>query len=368
MKNMKNISTVLFCGILMASLLGCVVDINQPVNMPSNVEITPVISRTIDPNITTVPITWADLHLSGRLVYNTASSEGDVFTSKIHMLDLKAGEIKTIFTVTGTAWIYYLTVSPDVQQVIMSYAPTSDSSTGLYILPLDENATPQILLAAPTTHDRYTQVEWSSDGKYIYFVHYNFQDQPANQIYPNYQVFRMAYPNGKPEKILEHAVWLRDSSDSSRIVYVSFDPVSGFNQLFLANADGSDPQAIVINGPLASEILDAPIFSPDGQAILFSAASPAQAYQLNWLDRLMGVQVASAHSVPSDWWSVPLTGGIPTRLTHLQAFKLFASLSPDKQHVASLSGDGIFVMDVDGSNLTQLLNDPKVSSTLNWIP
>jgi Tol biopolymer transport system component len=151
-------------------------------------------------------------------------------------------------------------------------------------------------------------------------------------------------------------------------VYVSFDPVSGFNQLFVANADGSDPQAIVLDGSLASEIFDAPMFSPDRQAVLFSAPSPVQAHQLNWLDRLMGVQVASAHNVPSDWWSVSLTGGTPKRLTYLQAFKLFASLSPDKKYIASLSGDGIFVMDVDGSNLTQLLNDPKVSSTLNWLP
>jgi Tol biopolymer transport system component len=366
---MKKLSTALLCGIFITSLLGCVVDINQPVSTPVVVEtIQPEIISTLNPNSTTVPVTWADLNLSGRLVYSTVSSDGDAFTSKIRMLDLKTGEIKTIFFVTGSAWIYYLSVSPDAQQVLMSYAPTSDSSTGLYILPLDENAAPKLLLAAPTTHDRYTQVEWSADGKFIYFVHYNFQDQPAGQIYPSYEIFRMSYPNGQSVKILEQAVWLRSSSDSSRVVYVSFDPVSGFNQLFVANADGSDPQAIVLDGPLASEILDAPIFSPDGQAILFSAPSPAQAYQLNWLDRLMGVQIVSAHNVPSDWWSVPLVGGTPTRLTHLQAFKLFASLSPDKQHVASLSGDGIFVMDVDGSNLTQLLNDPKVSSTLNWLP
>jgi len=366
---MKKIIIGLFCGVFINSLLGCVVDINQPVSTPLILEtMQSETLPTLDPNSTTVPVTWTDLHLSGRLAYSTASNEGDAYTSKIQTLDLQTGEIKTIFSVAGSAWIYYVTVSPDAQQVIMSYAPTSDSSTGLYILPLDENATPNLLLAAPTTHDRYTQVEWSSDGEFIYFVHYNFQDQPAGQIYPSYEIFRMFYPNGQPVKILEHAVWLRSSADSSRIVYVSFDPVSGFNQLFVANADGSNPQVVVLDGPLASEILDAPIFSPDGQAILFSAASPAQARQLNWLERLMGVQIASAHNVPSDWWSVPIAGGVPTRLTYLQTIKLFAGIAPDQKHIASLNADGIFVMDADGSNLTQLLNDPKVSSTLNWLP
>ena len=115
-------------------------------------------------------------------------------------------------------------------------------------------------------------------------------------------------------------------------------------------------------------IIDAPILSPDGQAVIFSAASPSQTYQPNWLDRLMGVQVVHAHNVPSDWWSVPISGGTSTRLTQLQTIKLFADISPDQKHIVSLSGEGVFVMDADGSNLTQLLFDPGVSGTLSWIP
>jgi Tol biopolymer transport system component len=71
-------------------------------------------------------------------------------------------------------------------------------------------------------------------------------------------------------------------------VYITLDPSSGTNQLFLANADGSNPQAVMFSDASVSAILDAPIFSPDGQSILFSAPSPPQAYQPNWWDRLMG--------------------------------------------------------------------------------
>jgi hypothetical protein len=96
--------------------------------------------------------------------------------------------------------------------------------------------------------------------------------------------------------------------------------------------------------------------------------SPAQSYQPNLLERFMGIQVAKAHDVPSDWWSVPISGGTPTQLTSIQTINLFASISPDQQHVASLSGDGIFVMNLDGSNLTQLVSDPGVHGTVSWIP
>lgn len=176
----------------------------------------------------------------------------------------------------------------------------------------------------------------------------------------------MAYPGGQPEKILDHAFWPRVSPDSTKLVYVTIDPGSGANQLFIANADGSNPQEIKFSG--APQIMDAPIFSPDGSSILFSAPSPIQAYEPTWWDRLMGVQIAKAHDVSSDWWSVPVAGGAATRLTQLQTIRLFASISPDKKYMASMSGEGILVMGLDGSSIRQLFFDPGVYSVVNWIP
>ena len=81
----------------------------------------------------------------------------------------------------------------------------------------------------------------------------------------------------------------------------------------------------------------------------------------------MGIQVAKAHNVPSDWWSVPVTGGVPAQLTNIQTINLFASISPDEKHIVSVSGDGLFVMDLEGSNLTQLVTDSGVHGTVSWI-
>jgi Tol biopolymer transport system component len=178
----------------------------------------------------------------------------------------------------------------------------------------------------------------------------------------------MRYPDGGPEKIATNAFWPRISSDSSRLVYITIDPDTGRNELFLANADGSNPRQVAFADSRTQEIIDAPIFSPDGQSILVSVPSLAQSYQPNLLERFMGIQVAKAHDVPSDWWSVPITGGAPTQLTNIQTINLFASISPDKQHLASLSGEGLFVMELDGSGLTQLISDPGVHGTVTWIP
>jgi len=369
----KIFSLSLYCLVVLC-LLGCSIDLGQPIT-PS-----PALSSTIIPDnaatpslqTTKVPITWASLGLTGKLIYISPDALEGVASTDIQVLDLSTGEETTAFRAPEGAWIFYMTISPDSEQLVISYAPpaqsASSSNRALYILPLDTANPPQLLFMEPTPDDHYTQAEWSPDGKYIYYVHYNKSDQPADQPNPAYSIFRMIYPDGQPEKIADRAFWPRISSDSTKLVYVSLDPASGRNELFLANADGSNPQRVAFSGPWTPEIIDAPIFSPDGRSIIFSAPAPSQSYQPNWLDKLMGIQVVKAHNVPSDWWLVPVTGGAPTRLTQIQTINLFASISPDKKHIASLSGEGIFVMDLDGSNLTRLLFDPGVSGAVNWIP
>jgi Tol biopolymer transport system component len=150
------------------------------------------------------------------------------------------------------------------------------------------------------------------------------------------------------------------------------DPLSIENKLTIADPDGGNAQEVVITGSYVPDIKDGPLFSPDGQSILFSGAVPVppQSYHPNWLEKLMGIRVASANGgVPSDWWSVPVSGGEITRLTNLNSSSLYGSVSPDNQYIASYSAGGIFVMKPDGSELTLLVpNLDAFSGTVNWIP
>jgi Tol biopolymer transport system component len=351
-------------------ICSCSVDLSQTSVTP-RVEQTPMISTTSTFPATQVPVTWTHLNLTGKLVYLSSMTEGDQLTSNVQLLDLEAGTISTLLSIPS-AWVYYATVSAERNLLVMSYSPpqqsSSSSNRSLYVIPLDTSAEPQPLFTPPTPSDRYTQAEWSPDGSSIYYVHYNQEQRPEGQFYEDYDISQLTYPEGEHRKILEHAFWPRVSPDSSKLVYVSLDPESGRNELFIANTDGSNSRRVTLSGSQPLEIIDAPIFSPDGQSILFSAPPPSQSHQPNFLERLAGIQIAKAHSVPSDWWSVPIAGGVPTRLTNLQTINLFASISPDQQHIASLSGDGIFVMDLDGSNLTQIVSDPGVHGTISWIP
>jgi len=369
--------------IFAVTLSSCSVEIDQPTGgTPSSQietapETIPPAAGSSEPNIVTttqVPVTWRDLNLTGRLVYINGIVVDNVFSLQIQVLNLVTGEVTTIFNAPKYSWIYYVTISPDNTQVLMSYSPppgeNQPADQDLYIMPLDGSQAPKLLFTPPAKEDDYVEVEWSSDGKYIYFTHVNFQITPQpDQIYPLYEIYRMAFPDGKPERVAEKAFWPRVSSNSSQIAYISVDLFLRENKLYIADSNGENAHEVVLKGQQIPEVKDAPIFSPDGQTLIFSAPVPAQAYQPNWLDRLMGVRVAKAHNVPSDWWSVPVTGGQISQLTNIQTTNLFASFAPDGKHIASHSTSGIFVMKPDGSELTMLVPNPQaVPGTVTWIP
>ena len=364
-------------------LSSCSIEVDQPgvASQAPTFETAPTLSPSTgstpkaNPVTTTqIPVTWADLKLTGRLVYINGISVDNVFQLQIQVLDLVTGDVTTIFDAPKYSWIYYISVSPDHTQLLMSYNPPPGDNPvdqDIYVMPLDGSQAPQRLFMPPTAEDDYIEVEWSPDSKYVYVTHVNYHISPAEgQIYPLYTIYRKALPDGEMELIAEKAYWPRVSPNSSRIAFVTVDLFARGNKLFVADADGSNATEVVITGPRIPDIKDAPLFTADSQSLIFSADVPTQSYQPSWLDRLMGIRVAKAHSnVPSDWWTISVDGGEMTRLTNIQSRGLFGSLSPDNQYVASYSLDGIFVMKTDGTQLTQLIPNPQsVPGTVSWIP
>jgi Tol biopolymer transport system component len=380
--------------IFVLAISSCSIEIAQPpletaTSQPDALLLTPIATNstpgkdqqnagaTPDLPKTQIPVTWANLHLTGKLVYGMGSVENNNYIIRIQVLDLETGEVSIVYTVPINGWIYYVSVSPDSKQLIMSYSPPPGENPAvvqaLYIMPLDGSKAPELLFMPRIREDQYIQAEWSQDGKYIYYAHVNYQfPEDPHRRYPLFNIFRMAYPGSEEESIAEAAYWPRLSPDSARLVYIKVDPFSITNELRIADPNGENAQNVVISGSYVPDIKDAPIFSPDGQSIIFSGAVPVppQAFQPNRFEKLSGIRVAKANGgIPSDWWSVPVSGGEITRLTHIQSSGLYASVSPDKKYIASFSAGGIFVMKPDGLDLTLLVpNLDGFSGTVTWIP
>jgi Tol biopolymer transport system component len=347
----------------------CSVEIDQP-----SIQTIP---STVSPTQSNTTVKWGNFNLTGRLIYLDSTVENKKLLMSIQALDLATGHIVTIFNAPLDSYIFYIAVSPDSKQLIMSYSPPPvDNITiyqALYTMPIDGSTPPQLLFKPPAKEDQYIQVEWSPDGKYIYYTHVNYKILlPEGQQAPVYSIFRLIYPNGQPELVVDKAYWPRISADGTQLAYVAIDPLSGLDSLFTANADGTDAHAIPIDPSLIYKIIDAPMFSADNQTIFFSAPAPitSQTYKPSWIEKLMGVTIALAHgNTPSDLWTVPISGGTPTQITHIETSNLFTSFSPDNKHIAVFSENGLLVMDPDGSELTLATpNLQGIAGTVRWIP
>jgi Tol biopolymer transport system component len=356
-----------FCLVWLAVFVvisGCTVKVPSLTNAPAGG------GPAIPTQTFETPAELTSLHLTGRLVYLSGAQPGNNASISIQSLDLATGALTTLFQAPSPAYIYAASVSPDEKQVVLSYTPSGDFPA-LYLLPLDGSSSPRLLFSPPGKYDEYLEPVWSPDGRWIYFVHSNFDPaaQKPNRPFPFNEIQRLAYPSGAPEAVVANAYWPRLSADGTRLVYVSQNPKNSQDFLSIAGPDGGHPSRIELSGPDVPTIIDAPLLLPDGKTLLFSAPTSQHSAAANWLDRILEVQAVSAHSVPSEWWSVAIAGGKIAQLTHIQSTSLYTSISPDGTWLASFSGNGVFLMHPDGTGLTMVVSDVGgIAGTVDWIP
>ncbi len=318
---------------------------------------------------TAAAVPWADLNLTGSFVY----SQGKLGLLK---LNLTTGEVTTLLAHDEKMWLSAQATSPDGKTIIIAYSPPPPSDqvqlgyTGLYKIAADGSSTsPEPVLPQVDPQESYFNPIWTPDGKYIYYAHFvPVKDTSGQGNSFKYTLERMAYPDGKPEVIVPDAIWPKISPDGTKLLYLKFDTTQFTQTLFISDLDGQNSQAVLPNNDFPS--VDAQFFAPDGQTIIFNAVgeapSPA-AYDFSWLDRLMGVGIADAHNVPSDWWEIKLGDAKPKRLTKLYDTGMYGSFSPDGKKVGFIAASGMYVMDPDGTNIKPMVTI-KSLGTLEWLP
>ncbi len=361
-------------AILMLFLAGCTsISVTQPAatgSVPTSsaglpgslaLQVTPPTSAGQGNSI---PVSWRALNLSGQLIMILPTANG----TNIAQLDLITGVIKTLYQAPQQALLNTALVSPDDKQILLVYAPPVSSAnqqtyTSLYLMPRDGSSTPKPIFP-PSSTDAYFAPAWAPDGNSIYTSH--FIQGTGDENNPDQFAIERVTLDGKSSRVLGNAEWPRISPDGTRLSFVSATPNSSNNELYLANSDGSQP--IPALQPGAFPAVDDHFFTPDGKSVIFSAVNNYQTVPTpTVLERLLGIQVASAHTIPSDWYRVALSGGQVDRLTNLSDTGMYATVSPDKKWIAFISQTGLYVMRIDGTGLTQL-SDLVANGTVDWIP
>ena len=158
------------------------------------------------------------------------------------------------------------------------------------------------------------------------------------------------------------------SPDARRIAFSSGQ--SGNGEIYVMNADGSDLTQLTHSDRDDSN----PAWSPDGRRIAFMSGRPGDLVLPGAL-AMMNADSSGLAQLAADIFDIYLVnadGSDLTQLTDDAGRDFFPSWSPDGQSVVFMSDrDGdpdIYLVNADGSGLTQLTHNGELEFFPNWSP
>lgn len=277
-----------------------------------------------------------------------------------------AEQEEILFEVPVNGWMANMDVSPDGSQIVMAYAPPPADNgiqfgySNLYIMLSDGQSEPRELVPRASLEEILFNPVWSPDSETIYYSHVTPTD-PETLAF-DLTLERINYLTGESEVVAENGIWPRVSPDGRFLAYVHTDLNNLSNALMLMDLADMTTTELIPNTTFTA--IDAPLFSPDGHMLYFSAVEQTESSR-TWWEVLLGIDTAVAHSLPSDWWQISLDNPTPERLTNLNAIGLYADFSPNGQTIAFASQGGLYRMNPDGSDL-QKWQEQSLMDSLAW--
>ena len=204
---------------------------------------------------------------------------------------------------------YSPSLSPDWNKVAYLDHDEDSGTEQLWVMNIDGSGLKK-LDEWDLIHASGTIEEWDPDGKKILYTIYNWEDDTKELWVVN------SDGTGKKriaEYVAEHSSVSLWSPDGSKIAFESRYYGEG---ICVVNSDGSNKTLITKYGILRS-------WSSDGKKIIFSTE-----------DNL---------------WEIDLDSGIFKNI-----YNGFGIISPDRSKIASRNSHGIWISNIDGSNLKQL--------------
>ncbi len=268
------------------------------------------------------------------------------------------GEARKLFEVAPSLWAHEPAWSPDGTTLAFTLSgPTTDPSLpGLQVgavCALDrQTGTGRVLLRGSVATESVEEPAWAADGQALFVtVRQTRLDADRRYAGDTLTVARYDPATETVTPVVEEAMSPAPAPDGRQLAYIRLDAATMAPTLMLAEVDGEAGRPIAGTEPRFT-IVATPRWSPEGFQLLFVADAGARekasrSGPATLLERLVGIEVAEAHGIPTDLWAINRDGADLRNLTQKGIDDPLGAWSPDgRRLVYSASGTGgIYLLD-----------------------
>lgn len=267
-------------------------------------------------------------------------------------------------------------VSPDATQIahvrllqgVAQPGEQADFGTDLYVANRD-GSSPRLVYEHQVRGEQVRGPRWTPDGRLLFSVERFETDHFVTQI------VSLDLASGERTVLVENAVQPVASPDGAKIAYAAIDD-QGLQSLWLANADGSEPQLLL--GPEQGlGIILSPRFSPDGTRIAVAASEvvapaarhepdPSYASRSGGADPLRRPPAYLYNGFPMDLWIIDVDSGEPRKLADINADQPSLAWSADGLRLFMIDATGVYAVDPTTGN-GRALAPGTFHGQLDWL-
>jgi len=312
-----------------------------------------------------------DPSLGGELVFD--SPEGELWT-----MPLVLDPVPTPLPKPSPFGLAFQPVwSPDGAQAAFGYiAPPEEGQpaqgAAIWLLDVATGEARPLYQAEDDGQSSFRDPAWAPDGRGVWATHQTPRFDPAGTFLGMASHIVSIPVDGGPLSSVTEGRAPAPSPDGTRLAYLVTDGETGKDELWLAQADGSQARRLVAG--LFDQLL-APRFSPDGQWLAFAASGQppqSRAPSLSGLSASWGSFLAPrpvhAHGLfTADIWLVPAAGGEPRRLTAIYEDHPTPAWSQDGRWIVFGGVKGLYLVEVASGKVVRL-SERAIDGQLDWRP